>query len=110
MTTPPNTQDNGPLDNPTGLSAERLAALRLLAPELFAGSRDGVPTVAAIQAFLGEDESAAKGEVFEFSWVGKAEAKRGAGLPPTGTLIPEPNRTEPNRTEPNRTEPNLVIT
>ncbi len=89
MTTPPNTQDNGPLDNPTGLFAERLAALRQLAPELFAGSRDGVPTVAAIQAFLGEDESAAKGEVFEFSWVGKAEAKRGAGLTPTGTLVPQ---------------------
>jgi adenine-specific DNA-methyltransferase len=84
-----NAPDHQPLANPSGLFAERLAALRQLAPELFAGSVDGVPTVAALQAFVGETDNATPREAFEFSWVGKAEAKRGAGMAPQGTLVPE---------------------
>jgi adenine-specific DNA-methyltransferase len=66
---------------------ERLAALKTLAPEAFADGKINWSTLKdALGGELEEDEEEA--EHFGLSWPGKREARRLAGKPSTGTLVP----------------------
>jgi len=82
------TNHNQSVDDASGLHAERLAALRHLAPELF-GSDDGAIDADALLAYFNVGSDVRTREAFNFTWVGKRDAIVAAGLPPTGTLVPE---------------------
>lgn len=66
---------------------ERLAALRALVPEAFA---DGKINWSTLKDALGGEleECEDKAEHFGLSWPGKRDARRLAGKPGTGTLVP----------------------
>ena len=67
------------------LEDERLASLKQIVPEAFT---DGKVDFEQLRALLGEaveDESA---EHFGLNWTGKREARRLAGMPSKGTLVP----------------------
>lgn len=66
---------------------ERLAALRSLVPEAFA---DGKVNWSTLKDALGGEleDSEEDAEHFGLSWPGKREARRLAGKPSTGTLVP----------------------
>jgi len=66
---------------------ERLAQLNTIAPEAFA---DGRVNWEALQEALGENlEAEENSEHFGLFWPGKREARRQAGIPPLGTLVPK---------------------
>jgi adenine-specific DNA-methyltransferase len=66
---------------------ERLAALKALAPEAFA---DGKINWSTLKDALGGEleESEEESEHFGLNWPGKRDARRLAGKPSTGTLVP----------------------
>lgn len=71
------------------LEDERLASLKQIVPEAFT---DGKIDFDALKELLGEvveDESA---EHFGLNWTGKREARRLAGMPSKGTLVPVPGK------------------
>lgn len=71
------------------LEDERLAGLKQIVPEAFT---DGKVDFDALKELLGEvveDESA---EHFGLNWTGKREARRLAGMPSKGTLVPVPGK------------------
>ena len=71
------------------LEDERLASLKQIVPEAFT---DGKVDFEQLRALLGEaveDESA---EHFGLNWTGKREARRLAGMPSKGTLVPVPGK------------------
>jgi len=71
------------------LEDERLASLKQIVPEAFT---DGKVDFDALKELLGEvveDESA---EHFGLNWTGKREARRLAGMPSKGTLVPVPGK------------------
>ncbi len=69
------------------LEEERLAVLRQILPEAFA---DGKINFDTLRQLLGDDVEDESGEHFGLSWTGKREARRLAGLPSKGTLVPAP--------------------
>jgi adenine-specific DNA-methyltransferase len=77
-----------PLGDDHGLSAERRSALRQMAPELFAGE-DGHLDVDALLAFFDVQGDQPVVESFGLNWVGRSDARRAAGRPASGTLVPE---------------------
>ena len=71
------------------LEDERLDSLKQIVPEAFT---DGKVDFDALRELLGdvvEDESA---EHFGLNWTGKREARRLAGMPSKGTLVPVPGK------------------
>lgn len=71
------------------LEDERLASLKQIVPEAFT---DGKVDFEQLRVLLGEaveDESA---EHFGLNWTGKREARRLAGMPSKGTLVPVPGK------------------
>lgn len=71
------------------LEDERLASLNQIVPEAFT---DGKVDFERLKELLGEvveDESA---EHFGLNWTGKREARRLAGMPSKGTLVPVPGK------------------
>lgn len=71
------------------LEDERLAGLKQIVPEAFT---DGKVDFERLKELLGEvveDESA---EHFGLNWTGKREARRLAGMPSKGTLVPVPGK------------------
>jgi adenine-specific DNA-methyltransferase len=71
------------------LEDERLTSLKRIVPEAFT---DGMVDFEQLRAMLGEaveDESA---EHFGLNWTGKREARRLAGMPSKGTLVPVPGK------------------
>ncbi len=69
------------------LSEERLAELRAVVPEAFAGGRINFDT---LREALGERLEDEQQEHFGLSWPGKREARRLAARPGRGTLAPRP--------------------
>jgi len=68
---------------------EKLAELKRVAPEAFA---DGKVHWEVLKEALGEhvDDEGAEAEHFGLNWPGKRDARRMAGLPSTGALVPKP--------------------
>ena len=67
---------------------DRLAKLRAIAPEAFV---DGRVNWEVLQEALGEHlEADDEREHFGLFWPGKKDARRQAGVPPVGTLVPKP--------------------
>ena len=69
------------------LEEDRLNALKLILPEAFA---DGKINFETLRELLGDDVEDERDEHFGLSWTGKREARRLAGLPSKGTLVPVP--------------------
>lgn len=67
------------------LEEERLNALKQILPEAFA---DGKINFDTLRELLGDDVEDERDEHFGLSWTGKREARRLAGLPSKGTLVP----------------------
>ncbi|MFM2031971.1 MAG: hypothetical protein RLZZ297_736 [Chloroflexota bacterium] len=76
-----------PLADASGLSAERRATLRAIAPELFPGGGDEIDIDALLAYYDLSSEPSAK-ESFGLDWVGRHDAMRAAGLAASGTLVP----------------------
>ncbi|WKZ65798.1 MAG: DNA methyltransferase [Flavobacteriales bacterium] len=70
---------------------ERLAELKRIAPEAFA---DGRVNWEALRAALGEhlEDDDANAEHFGLNWPGKREARKMAGTPSKGALVPQPGK------------------
>lgn len=68
---------------------EKLAELKRIAPEAFA---DGRVNWEVLKEALGEhaDDESTEAEHFGLNWPGKREARRMAGSPSTGALVPKP--------------------
>jgi adenine-specific DNA-methyltransferase len=68
---------------------EKLAELKRVAPEAFA---DGKVNWEVLKEALGEqvDDEGAEAEHFGLNWPGKRDARRMAGTPSTGALVPKP--------------------
>jgi len=68
---------------------EKLAELKRVAPEAFA---DGKVNWEVLREALGEhvDDEGAEAEHFGLNWPGKRDARRMAGTPSTGALVPKP--------------------
>lgn len=69
------------------LTEDRLNALKQILPEAFS---DGHINFETLRELLGDDVEDERDEHFGLSWTGKREARRLAGLPSKGTLIPVP--------------------
>lgn len=67
------------------LEEDRLSALKQILPEAFA---DGKINFETLRELLGDDVEDERDEHFGLSWTGKREARRLAGLPSKGTLVP----------------------
>lgn len=67
------------------LEEDRLDALKQIVPEAFA---DGKINFETLRELLGDDVEDERDEHFGLSWTGKREARRLAGLPSKGTLVP----------------------
>jgi len=67
------------------LEEDRLNALKQILPEAFA---DGKINFDTLRELLGDDVEDERDEHFGLSWTGKREARRLAGLPSKGTLVP----------------------
>lgn len=67
------------------LEEDRLNALKQILPEAFA---DGKINFDTLRELLGDDVEEERDEHFGLSWTGKREARRLAGLPSKGTLVP----------------------
>ena len=81
------TQHSGKLRPTFSLEEDRLVALRQILPEAFA---DGKINFETLRELLGEKVEDERDEHFGLSWTGKKEARRLAGLPSKGTLVPTP--------------------
>ncbi len=70
---------------------EKLAELKRIAPEAFA---DGRVNWEALRAALGEhlEDDDANAEHFGLNWPGKREARKMAGTPSKGALVPQPGK------------------
>lgn len=67
------------------LEGERIDALKRILPEAFT---DGKINFETLRQLLGDDIENENEEHFGLSWTGKQEARRLAGLPSKGTLVP----------------------
>lgn len=76
-----------PLRPTFSLEEDRINALRQILPEAFA---DGKINFDTLRQLLGDDVEDEREEHFGLSWTGKREARRLAGLPSKGTLVPVP--------------------
>ncbi|HSK74241.1 MAG TPA: site-specific DNA-methyltransferase, partial [Pyrinomonadaceae bacterium] len=81
------TQHSGKLRPTFSLEEDRLVALRQILPEAFA---DGKINFETLRELLGDTVEDERNEHFGLSWTGKREARRLAGLPSKGTLVPAP--------------------
>jgi len=71
------------------LEDERLASLKQIVPEAFT---DGRVDFEQLRALLGEAVEDESSEHFGLNWTGKREARRLAGMPSKGTLVPVPGK------------------
>ena len=69
------------------LEEDRINVLKQILPEAFA---DGKINFETLRQLLGDDVEDEAEEHFGLSWTGKREARRLAGLPSKGTLVPVP--------------------
>lgn len=77
---------NDPASKSADLLAANIAKLKELFPEVVA---EGKVDFAALQEILGEEVETGE-EYYRFTWAGKAQARREAHKPSTGTLRPAP--------------------